>query len=133
MTNDDANPFAPPKTVAQQHALADTRVIVTSWERLRLWYNGILLVPGLLILIIVGIDGETYIGMAAGAIFVAVGANLAYLLGPLAELYYCGALSRPPAPRLRLVLFILGIAFSLVVFAAMILPALFVFSLPDQP
>lgn len=67
------------------------REIVLGWEKLRLIYNVILLFPGLLILTLwTSRHGMPWAAAVASAAFVGVGANIAYLLGPLTELYFRG-------------------------------------------
>jgi hypothetical protein len=87
------DPYAPPSSPAapaddQRPAL---REIVLAWEKLRLFYNGILALPGILVLN--AMLGELSVGFSEAvlaAVFVAVSANLCFFLGPLAELYLRG-------------------------------------------
>lgn len=85
------NPYAPPKTDEEVLILqkAAMREIVLGWEKLRLLYNVILLVPGILILGLWTIRGGMPWGVAVfSAVAVAVGANVSFFLGPLGELYF---------------------------------------------
>ena len=51
----------------------------------------ILLVPGLLVLTLwTNRHGMPWAAAVASAVFVGIGANIAYLLGPLTELYFRG-------------------------------------------
>lgn len=89
----EENPYAPPSIEEgmlkqQKEAL---REIVIGWEKLRLLYNVILLVPGLVILALwTHRHGMPMLAALVSAVFVGVGANAAYLLGPLSELYFRG-------------------------------------------
>jgi hypothetical protein len=63
--------------------------VVTGWEKLRLIYNLMLLVPGIGIQTIMVLRQDMPVSMAViGAVIIGVAANLAYFLGPLAELYF---------------------------------------------
>jgi hypothetical protein len=94
------------------------REIVIGWERLRLLYNAILAVPGLLVLsAMMGEYGMPALTAVLSAVFVAVGANLCFLLGPLAELYLRGIFRRgQPLGRGRWLLFGSGTLLSLFLF-----------------
>jgi hypothetical protein len=113
------NPYAPPGAGPepddpQRLAL---REIVLAWEKLRLWYNAILLVPGLAILAgWVGKQGMPLWFALLMAVMVAAGANFCFLLGPAAELYLRG-LFRQGRPLGRGRLLIFGLIVSLGVFA----------------
>lgn len=87
------DPYQPPKTAGesegplfQKHALID---IVKGWEKLRVAYNLILLLPGIAILVL-WIDRQRLpvSVLVVEAILVAIAANLAFLLGPAAEMYF---------------------------------------------
>lgn len=115
------NPYAPPLAgsepeESQRPAL---REIVLAWEKLRLWYNAILLLPGLAV--IIGWTSKqgmpVFIALVMAAI-VAVGANFCFLLGPAAELYLRGLFRQGrPLGRGRLLIFGAGLVVSLGVFA----------------
>ena len=91
------DPYAPPSSPAlpaddQRPAL---REIVLGWEKLRLLYNGLLAVPGILVLnSMIGQFGMGLVEAILSGVFVAVCANLCYLLGPVAELYLRGLFRR---------------------------------------
>jgi hypothetical protein len=91
------DPYAPPSSPAlpaddQRPAL---REIVLAWEKLRLLYNGLLAVPGILVLnSMIGQFGMRLAEAILSGVFVAVCANLCYLLGPVAELYLRGLFGR---------------------------------------
>ncbi|MCW1912764.1 hypothetical protein OJ996_04220 [Luteolibacter sp. GHJ8] len=114
------DPYAPPLSPAlpaDDQRLA-MREIVVGWERLRLLYNAILAVPGLLVLsAMTGEYGMPALTAVLSAVFVAVGANLCFLLGPLAELYLRGIFRRgQPLGRGRWLLFGSGTLLSLFLF-----------------
>lgn len=91
------------------------REIVIGWEKLRLRYNLILLIPGLLTLVIwIHQDLSQLILFIIPSIFFAIGANCCYLLGPLAELYG-KALSKDL--HLRRLLYWAGVIFSILIIA----------------
>jgi hypothetical protein len=87
--------------------------MVIAWEKLRLYFNLVLLLPGLFILSSMGLSLPT---LMAPALFFAVMANLCYLLGPLTELYACAITQQPELPKLRHLLFGLGLGGSLLLF-----------------
>ena len=114
------DPYAPPSSPAlpaddQRPAL---REIVLSWEKLRLLYNAILAVPGLLVLnAMTGEFGITLAEAVLSAAFVAVGANLCFLLGPVAELYLRGLFRQgQPLGRGRWLIFGSGTLLSFFLF-----------------
>ncbi|MEO5714291.1 MAG: hypothetical protein ABIT37_12460 [Luteolibacter sp.] len=62
--------------------------LVRAWEKLRLLYNGIMILPGLGVLALWISRANLPIPVAiVFAIIVGLGANTAFFLGPLAELY----------------------------------------------
>jgi hypothetical protein len=114
------DPYAPPSSPAlpaddQRPAL---REIVFGWERLRLLYNAILAIPGILVLnAMAGEYGMPLLIAILSAVFVAVGANLCFLLGPLVELYLRGIFRQgQPLGRGRWLLFGSGTLLSLFLF-----------------
>ncbi|MGE9270991.1 MAG: hypothetical protein ACQKBU_09345 [Verrucomicrobiales bacterium] len=87
------NPYAPPESVdaARPRQPLALREIVLAWEKLRLIYNGVLLIPGVLILALWVQRLDLPVGAAVvGGMMVGLGANVAFLLGPLSELYLRG-------------------------------------------
>ena len=90
---EDENPYAPPAYSAEEQAVraAALREIVLGWEKLRLLYNAILLVPGIAVLSVWTMKGGMpWVVALFSALFVAAGANVSFFLGPLAELYFRG-------------------------------------------
>lgn len=85
------NPYAPPTAppVARDHATLGE--LVRGWEKLRLIYNGIMILPGIgvLLLWITRQKHPIPAAVVGGPLF-GIGANVAFLLGPLAELYLRG-------------------------------------------
>lgn len=115
---EDSNPYRSP--TATEDAILDTAALVElakEWEKLRLIYNGILILPGLIILgMWVGLLGYPLPLAIFSGIFVGVGANVAFFLGPLAELYFRAFLRNGKSlGGGRKILFRTGIVFSLLV------------------
>ena len=114
------NPYAPPVAGSepddfQRPAL---REIVLGWEKLRLWYNAILLIPGIGVIVGWSQKGMPVFIALVMAAMVAVGANFCFLLGPAAELYLRGLFREgKPLGRGRLLIFGAGVVVSLGVFA----------------
>ncbi|WP_035611543.1 hypothetical protein [Haloferula sp. BvORR071] len=111
------NPYTPPLAAAapaedQKPAL---REIVIAWERLRLLYNALLAIPGILVIVAaVSETNTTLIGAIISGTLVAVGANLCFMLGPLAELYLRGIFRKgEPLGRGRWLIFGSGTLLSL--------------------
>lgn len=122
----DQNPYAPPQTSDAVPASAsdrnDVRIVVVAWERLRLVYNGVLFVLGMVVMVLWGSEGAVLI--LPGAVLVAIGANLCFFAGPLVELYAMALKRRGPWGRgARLLLFSSGLGFSALLFAAAALTA----------
>ncbi|MEK7949715.1 hypothetical protein [Luteolibacter soli] len=115
------NPYAPPVAGSEPDDLQRPalREIVLGWEKLRLWYNAILLVPGLGVMASwVGKQGMPFFLALVMAALVAMGANFCFLLGPAAELYLRGLFRQGrPLGRGRLLIFGAGLVISLGVFA----------------
>ncbi len=110
----ELNPYAPPSA---SHAAGDRTALgelVHAWEKLRLLYNAILILPGIgvLLLWITRQDMPVPLAVICG-ILVGIGANIAFMLGPLAELYLRG-LFRNGAPlgKGRLLVFGAGLVVS---------------------
>lgn len=114
------DPYAPPSShldpqVEQKPAL---RELVLAWEKLRILYNALLLLPGLMILFLLvteeNLSVPQVIVMGAG---VAIGANCCYFLGPAAELYLRGLFRKgEPLGRGRWLIFGSGTMLSLMLF-----------------
>lgn len=91
----ETDPYVPPKSPLESGADRPSvlREVVVAWEKLRLLYNGLLALPGVLVLfLMIDRHGMPWIAALVSAVFVAVGANACFLLGPLAELYLRGLL-----------------------------------------
>lgn len=87
----DPNPYAPPSAspLASDHATLGE--LVRAWEKLRLIYNGIMILPGIGVLVLWITRQQLPIPAAVvGGILFGIGANVAFMLGPLAELYLRG-------------------------------------------
>lgn len=87
----EPNPYAPPTvpTVAEDRAALGE--LVRGWEKLRLIYNGIMILPGIGVLVLWITRQNLPVPVAVvGGILVGLGANVAFMLGPLAELYLRG-------------------------------------------
>lgn len=117
---DSSNPYASPgigpdPTLADPSSFAE---LVRAWEKLRLLYNGILLLPGLGVIALWITVAKLPLPIAAMLTPpVAIGANAAFFLGPLAELYF-RALFRSGAPigKGRWLIFSAGVVVSAGVF-----------------
>jgi hypothetical protein len=115
------NPYRPPTqdlesgALLHRHALID---IVRSWEKLRILYNLILLLPGLGILFLQARQFHlSPLVAVVEALVVAAGANFAFLLGPAAELYFRALFRRGESiGRGRLLIFGAGLVVSAGVF-----------------
>lgn len=87
----EPNPYAPPNSPAVAKDRAALGELVRGWEKLRLIYNGIMILPGLGVLVLWITRQNLPIPVAVvGGILVGIGANVAFMLGPLAELYLRG-------------------------------------------
>lgn len=123
----EENPYAAPRSASTEAPAhfpppASPRSIVKGWERLRLPYNAILFVAGIILLGIITIRTGLPTSMGIGAaITVGIGANIAYLLGPLTELYFSAILDRPELPVFRRWCFIAGTGGSLLLFLLILL------------
>jgi len=86
------NPYDPPRSGSGGQVLPNKsalKEVVVGWEKMRLLYNGLLLIPGLIIEgIMVTNQGMPVVAGVVGAIMIGIGANVAYFLGPLTELYF---------------------------------------------
>ena len=113
-----SNPYAPPSAPSPVEDLAPLGELVRSWEKLRLLYNGILFLPGLGVLILWITRQQLPLPTAMiGGIFFGIGANVAFMLGPLAELYLRGLFRNGASlGKGRLLIFSAGLAVSAGVF-----------------
>jgi hypothetical protein len=108
------NPYAPPATPPPAEDRAQLGELVRGWEKLRLIYNGIMLLPGLGVLALWVTRQHLPLPAAiVSGIFVGIGANIAFMLGPLAELYLRGLLKNgAPLGKGRLLIFGAGLIVS---------------------
>ena len=91
----ESNPYASPASgeAATQSPDAtsavsiDFRPIMRRWERLRLWYNGVLIAFVLFLSLIVFPDNATDVGYWARVCFGGLIANVCFLIGPTVEAY----------------------------------------------
>jgi hypothetical protein len=87
----DPNPYAPPSAAPLASDHATLGELVRAWEKLRLIYNGIMILPGIGVLVLWITRQQLPIPSAVvGGILFGIGANVAFMLGPLAELYLRG-------------------------------------------
>jgi len=87
----EINPYAPPTAPLDPFDPAALSELVRAWEKLRLFYNGIVLLPGISILVAWNIHQHTPQSVAiVSGLFVGFCANIAFFLGPLVELYQRG-------------------------------------------
>jgi hypothetical protein len=88
--------------------------LVRGWEKLRLVYNGIMILPGICVLALwVSKMGMPVPGAIVSGLFTGLGANAAFFLGPVSELYLRG-LFRQGAPigKGRMLIFAAGLVVS---------------------
>jgi hypothetical protein len=113
-----SNPYAPPSASPLAEDRAALAELVRSWEKLRLLYNGILFLPGLGVLILWITRQQLPLPTAMiGGIFFGIGANVAFMLGPLAELYLRGLFRNGASlGKGRLLIFGAGLTISAGVF-----------------
>lgn len=88
--------------------------LIKGWEKLRLLYNAILLIPGVIILFLIDQRNIMPSGTSIpSALLFAICANIGFCLGPFTELYIRGIFFRDqPTPWLRALFFIGGALFS---------------------
>ncbi len=126
--SDELDPYAPPADLGKDARAekAAFKELVVAWEKLRLVYNALLLVPGLAVLGAYLAQDLMSLGAAIfSGVAVAVGANVAFLLGPLAELYLRGLFRNGEAlGRGRWLIFGAGLVVSAGVFGISLLVAL---------
>jgi hypothetical protein len=81
----DPNPYAPPTAPADGGDRAGLCELVRAWEKLRLIYNGVLLLPGIGVLVLWITRQNLPVAAAIlGGILFGIGANVAFMLGPFA-------------------------------------------------
>ena len=70
--------------------------MVVAWERMRLKYNLILLLPGLIVLIVYVAGNKMPVAAALiGAIMTALAANVCYFLGAVSEFFVSASSYHP--------------------------------------
>lgn len=108
------NPYAPPSAAPPADDRAALGELVRGWEKLRLLYNGIMILPGICVLFLWITRQQLAIPTAIiGGILGGIGANVAFMLGPLAELYLRGFLKDGASlGKGRLLLFSAGLVVS---------------------
>jgi hypothetical protein len=148
MSNSEVNPYAAPASDPSRpdvRPTTDAAALVRRWEKWRPMYNLVVGVTGLLAMIPIlswlALHPEQIV---TGILAYGIAANLAYFLGPLAELYliwlahdtagwlpdrWRAAMS---GPAVGLLLFALGTLFSVLVTVAVGLMAGFSIMVPDQ-
>jgi hypothetical protein len=92
---------------------SDIKAAMIGWERLRLVYNGVLLIVGLWSSWDLRADFGSVSSYAFFAAAYAIAANAFYSLGPLAEIYYCCLVG--PMARFRIVVFVAGLLLSIAI------------------
>ena len=92
MDSPEFDPYQRPKSDASPiQEIAALGELVRAWEKLRLLYNAIMIFPGLAVLALWVTRGNLPVpGAITFGILVGIGANIAFFLGPLAELYLRG-------------------------------------------
>lgn len=110
----EPNPYAPPSSPPLANDHATLGELVRGWEKLRLIYNGILLLPGIGVLVLWITRQNLPVPVAVvGGILFGIGANVAFMLGPLAELYLRGLFRKGASlGRGRLLIFGAGLVVS---------------------
>lgn len=109
----DPNPFQPPVQATQPEAWRNSHSIVSSWERMRIFYNLILGASGLVVLVLyILLRPELALESIALSVMFGLFANLCFCAGPGFELYLCYFWKLPEYPRARVPLFIMGTLLS---------------------
>lgn len=109
----DENPYSPPQKLDSEviESSGAVREIVLGWEKLRIFYNVFLVLAGC---VAVGVSSVSGNNIGFSILFILIPANLAFFLGPLAELYIRGALRRGEAiGRGRYLIFGAGLVVSI--------------------
>lgn len=125
----EPNPYTSPAT-GPLHAGDDPLALgelVRGWEKLRLLYNGLMILPGIGVLALWVRSGMPLPLAIFSSIVTGIGANIAFFLGPLSELYW-RVLFRQGAPlgKGRNLIFGAGLAVSGgVILVAASIPLLF--------
>lgn len=116
---DPDNPYATPASTAviEPASFSALGELVKGWEKRRLLYNGIMLLPGLGVLAVgVSRDSIPWPLILTTGLICGLAANAGFFGGPLAELYLRAILFKgSPKPWLRTGLFISGCLLSFVI------------------
>ena len=126
----DSNPYTAPKSDpaglgAATKTIGSPRAIIWAWEKLRVRYNLILAIPGIIILFFYVYRAEMPLGVACmGGLMMALGANICYFLGPISEVYAAALFNLTEIPTYRKIAFWLGVIGSLGMFAFAALPSI---------
>ena len=114
-----ANPYATPAsaTIIEPASVSAMGELVKGWEKRRLLYNGIMLLPGLGVLAVgIARDFAPWPVMITSGLMCGLAANAGFFGGPLAELYLRAILFKgSPKPWLRTGLFITGCLLSFII------------------
>jgi len=120
------NPYLPPASSPQlayprgtkpvNRNPTDLRGIIYEWERMRVWYNAILLPFGMVVAVIAGVGGVPLTEVVFGSLAVGFFANAFYFFGPLFELYSCCSRQIREFGKWRGLIFLLGVVLSLGLF-----------------
>lgn len=113
---DPQDPYAPPQAdvtspPANPAAFGE---LVRAWEKLRLLFNALLLLPGIAVLMLWVKFAHMPVPIAIFlAVLIGFGANVAFFMGPMAELYFRALfLSGAPLGRGRWLIFGAGLVVS---------------------
>ena len=116
----EQDPYATPTSevkTPERDCATNARKIVREWENLRFRYNAILFVAGVIVLWVMWKKSVlTPTMLLVEVVTIAIGANVAFLLGPAWEVYSCVYRNKSHYDsRSRLLLFGAGVFFSLCV------------------
>ncbi len=117
--NPYSSPINQPSSLAPQQQ--EFKQVVIAWEKLRLLYNVVMLLVGIIALfILINYYRESTNMVLFQALCFAFVANLCFFAGPVCELYLRAFRNISNAQSLRWILFIVGTVISLVPAAVMI-------------
>lgn len=122
--NNTPNPYSPPTTRSDTGHRAEAvlegidmlRIIIFSWEKLRIFYNILLIVPTVWLMVMASQQmGASLNQVLKSSLSFLGAANLFFLLGPIAEAYICAFWKRPPSRAYRLWIFSGGLLISAII------------------